>query len=155
MRKSSRPGAARPESKSRYARGLDVLLSMSQEKMDLVTDRLAEVAPDFARLIVEFAFGDLFARPALDPHARELVAIAVLTARGDAIAPLRAHVSSATKLGLSREQIVEAMMQVSIYSGFPVVINALTACHDLLTTATDPDCEVCPAPRQPTDVGHS
>ena len=123
--------------------------------MELVTDRLAEVAPDFARLVVEFAFGDLFTRPALDIHARELVAIAVLTARGDSIAPLRAHVSSATKLGLSREQIVEAMMQVSIYSGFPVVINALTACHDLLTTATDADCEVCPAPRQPTDVGQS
>lgn len=155
MRRYPRPGAIRPESGCRYARGLETLLTMSQEKMELVTDRLAEVAPDFARLVVEFAFGDLFSRPALDMHARELVAIAVLTARGDSIAPLRAHISSALKIGVSREQIVEAMMQVSIYSGIPVVINALTACHDLLTKATDPDCEVCPAPRQPTDVGHS
>jgi 4-carboxymuconolactone decarboxylase len=128
---------------------------MSSEKMDLVTNRLAEVAPDFARLVIEYAFGTIFSRDVLDMRSRELIAISVLTARGDSIAPLRAHISSALKFGISQAEVVESMMQVSIYSGFPVVINALTACHDLLTKADDPNCMACPDPVQSTEVGHS
>jgi len=137
----------------RYHRGIEILLHMSPEKMDLVTNRLAEVAPDFARMVVEYAFGDIFARAALDLRARELIAISVLAARGDAAAQLRAHVASALKFGIARTEIVEAMMQVSIYSGFPVVINALTVCHELLTEPVD--CATCPDPAQSVDVGQS
>ncbi len=140
-------------SDDRYRRGIEILLHMSPEKMDLVTNRLAEVAPDFARMVVEYAFGDIFSRDGLDLRARELIAIAVLAARGDATAQLRAHVASATKLGVARAEIVEALMQVSIYSGFPVVINALSVCHDLLTEPVD--CAKCPDPAQPADVGQS
>ncbi len=140
-------------SDDRYRRGIEILLHMSPEKMDLVTNRLAEVAPDFARMVVEYAFGDIFSRDGLDLRARELIAIAVLAARGDATAQLRAHVASAAKLGVARAEIVEALMQVSIYSGFPVVINALSVCHDLLTATVD--CAKCPDPAQPADVGQS
>lgn len=147
--------AALAESEDRFERGLDVLFGMSSEKMDLVTNRLAEVAPDFARLVIEYAFGTIFAREVLDMRSRELIAVSVLTARGDSIAPLRAHITSALKFGISRAEVVESMIQVSIYSGFPVVINALTACHDLLTMIEDPNCASCPDPIQQTDVGHS
>ncbi len=143
------------EDEDQFKRGLDVLFEMSPKKMDLVTSRLAEVAPDFARLVIEYAFGAIFSRYVLDMRSRELIAISVLTARGDSIAPLRAHVSSALKFGISQAEVVETMMQVSIYSGFPVVINALTECHDLLTTTEDPNCAVCPDPVQQTEVGHS
>jgi len=137
----------------RYRRGIKILMHMSPEKMDLVTNRLAEVAPDFARMVVEYAFGDIFSREGLDLRARELIAISVLAARGDAAAQLRAHVASAVKFGTARVEIVEALMQVSIYSGFPVAINALTVCHDLLTEPVD--CAMCPDPAQPVDVGQS
>lgn len=137
----------------RYRRGIEILMHMSAEKMDLVTNRLAEVAPDFARMIVEYAFGDIFSRSDLDLHTRELIAISVLAARGDSPEQLQAHVASALKFGIARAQIVEAMMQVSIYSGFPVVINALAGCHDLLTEPSD--CETCPEPGQRDPVGQS
>lgn len=136
----------------RYGRGLEILLGLSRQKMDIVTNRLAEVAPDFARMVIEYAFGEIFARDALDMRSRELIAVAVLTARGDSIVPLRAHVASALKLGIPRAEIVEAMTQVSIYAGFPVVITALTECHDLLTAPADPNCASCP-PLQPTELG--
>jgi|CXWL01.1.fsa_nt_gi 4-carboxymuconolactone decarboxylase len=147
--------AALSENEDRFERGLKVLFDMSSEKMDLVTNRLAEVAPDFARLVIEYAFGAIFARDVLDMRTRELIAVSVLTARGDSITPLRAHIASALKFGISQAEVVESMMQVSIYSGFPVVINALTACHDLLTMAEDPNCIACPDPVQSTEVGHS
>lgn len=153
MRKQPEPSAPGKTIDDRYRRGIEILMHMSPEKMDLVTNRLAEVAPDFARMIVEYAFGDIFSRNDLDLHTRELIAISVLAARGDSAAQLRAHVASALKFGIARPEIVEAMMQVSIYSGFPVVINALTACHDLLTEPSD--CETCPEPGQRTAVGQS
>lgn len=150
LSKASVPG---PE--DRFERGVEILFKMSPDKSDIVTNRLAEVAPDFARLVIEYAFGAIFSRSVLDMRSRELVAISVLTARGDSILPLRAHVTSALNFGISREEVVEAMMQVSIYSGFPIVIEALTACHDLLTMPEDPNCAACPDPIQRTEVGHS
>lgn len=154
MHRNTESPAAAGGHNDRYASGLDILMGLSRQKMDIVTNRLAEVAPDFARMVIEYAFGTIFARDALDMRSRELIAIAVLTARGDSIVPLRAHVSSALKLGITRAEIVEAMMQVSIYAGFPVVITALTECHDLLTAPPDPNCATCP-PDQRTEVGQS
>ena len=72
--------AALSENEDRFERGLKVLFDMSSEKMDLVTNRLAEVAPDFARLVIEYAFGAIFARDVLDMRTRELIAVSVLTA---------------------------------------------------------------------------
>ena len=155
MRNKLLSKATLSENEDRFERGLKVLFDMSSEKMDLVTNRLAEVAPDFARVVIEYAFGAIFARDVLDMRTREMIAISVLTARGDSIAPLRAHITASLKFGISQAEVVEAMMQVSIYSGFPVVINALTACHDLLAIVDDPDCAACPDPAQQTDAGHS
>lgn len=154
MHKKTGPQKVATGPHDRYARGLDILMGLSRQKMDIVTNRLAEVAPDFARMVIEYAFGEIFSRETLDMRSRELIAVAVLTARGDTIAPLRAHVSSALKLGLSRAEVVEAMTQVSIYAGFPVVITALTECHDLLTAPPDPNCATCPTDQR-TEVGQS
>lgn len=155
MRNELPNGISPSDNGSRYRRGLDILLGLSREKMDIVSNRLAEVAPDFARLVIEYAFGELFAREGLDMRSRELIAIAVLTARGDSLPPLRAHIASALKVGATGEQVIEAMMQVSIYSGFPVVIQALTGCHDLLTDAADPLCLGCPGSVQGEGLGQS
>lgn len=148
-------GASASETESRYERGLDILLSLSQEKRDIVSNRLAEVAPDFARLVIEYAFGAILSRDMLDIRMREMLAIAVLTASGNALVPLRAHIVSALELGISREEVIEAIMQVSIYAGFPVVIDALTSCHDLLTCAPDGHCATCPDVDQRTVLGQS
>lgn len=122
----------------RYKRGLDVAGQLASEKISqFVESGVAEVAPDFARLTIEFAFGDLYSRPGLDLRSRELVAIAALAASGKAGPQLRAHVESAQSNGISRAEVVEILMQVTLYSGFPTALNALADCHDLLT---DRDC---------------
>jgi 4-carboxymuconolactone decarboxylase len=116
----------------RYRKGLNILMGMSGAKLEMVTSKLAEVAPDFARMTVEFPFGDLFSRDGIDMRAREIAAIASIAALGNAMPQLRAHVATARKIGMSRGEIVEVLMQTSVYAGFPAAINALTACHDLL-----------------------
>ena len=122
----------------RYRRGIDIAERLAAEKVaHFVQSGVAEVAPDFARMTIEFAFGDLYAREALDLRSRELIAIAVLAASGNAGPQLRVHVELAERNGITKAEIVEALMQTALYSGFPAALNALADCHDLLT---DDDC---------------
>ena len=117
----------------RYIRGIDVLQELASGPLEeFLASRVAEVAPDFARMAIEFAFGDLYARDGLDLRTREIVAIAALASLGHA-KQLRMHVSAALQLGVPRAAIVEILMQSAVYGGFPAALNALTECHDLLT----------------------
>ena len=118
----------------RYRRGIDIAQQLASDKLaHFVESGVAEVAPDFARMVIEFAFGDIYARDALDLRSRELVAIAVLAASGTAGPQLRMHVESAASCGITKPEIVEVLMQIALYSGFPSALNALADCHDLLT----------------------
>ena len=122
----------------RYRRGIDIAERLASDKVGhFVESGVAEVAPDFARMTIEFAFGDLYARDALDLKSRELIAIAVLAASGSAAPQLRVHIESAASSGITKAEIVEALMQTALYAGFPAALNALADCHDLLT---DHDC---------------
>lgn len=122
----------------RYRRGIDIADKLASEKVaHFVDSGVAEVAPDFARMVIEFAFGDVYSRDNLDLRSRELIAIAVLAATGTAGPQLRMHIESAASVGLSKADIIEILIQVSLYAGFPASLNALANCHDLLT---DDDC---------------
>jgi 4-carboxymuconolactone decarboxylase len=118
----------------RYRRGLDVAERLAADKLaHFVKSGVAEVAPDFARMVIEFAFGDIYSRDALDLRSRELIAIAVLAASGKAGPQLRVHVESAASAGITKPEIIEVLMQIALYAGFPAALNALAECHDLLT----------------------
>ena len=118
----------------RYRRGIDITEQLAADKIaHFVESGVAEVAPDFARMIIEFAFGDIYSRDALDLRSRELIAIAVLAASGKAGPQLRIHVESAAGSGITKAEIVEILMQIALYAGFPTALNALADCHDLLT----------------------
>jgi 4-carboxymuconolactone decarboxylase len=59
----------------------------------------------------------------------------MLAALGNAVPQLRVHVAAALNLGWSREALIEALMQVAVFAGFPAALNALAACHDMLCTS--------------------
>ena len=118
----------------RYRRGVDIAGILAPGSLEqFLTSRVAEVAPDFARMAVEFPLGDLYTRDALDLRSREIVAITALAMAGNAQSQLRAHVRAALQLDVSREEVVEILMQCAVYGGFPRALNALADCHDLLT----------------------
>lgn len=117
----------------RYRRGLDIAERLAADKLaHFVESGVAEVAPEFARMVIEFAFGDIYARKALDLRTRELIAIAALAASGTAGPQLRVHIESAESSGISKSEVVEVLMQIALYAGFPAALNALADCHDLL-----------------------
>jgi 4-carboxymuconolactone decarboxylase len=95
---------------------------------DKVADNLLrayeDVAPDFTRYLVEFAFGEIYARPG-DLRQRELVAIASLATMGGCDPQLETHVHGGFNAGLSEAEIVEAVMTLIPYIGFPRALNAM------------------------------
>jgi 4-carboxymuconolactone decarboxylase len=95
---------------------------------DKVTDNLLnaydEVAPDFARYLVDFAFGEINEREG-DLKHREIVAIASLATMGGCDAQLETHVHGAFNVGLSDAEIVETVMTLIPYIGFPKALNAM------------------------------
>ncbi|MBO9711694.1 carboxymuconolactone decarboxylase family protein [Sphingomonas sp.] len=131
-----------------YRRGVDVLAQLGLATAETTANRVAEVAPDFARMAIAFPYGEVFARPRLDLASRELAAVSALAARGDAIPQLRVHVAAALRIGWSREALVEALMQVAIFAGFPAAINAISACHDMLSSSAG-----CSSPAQSSGLG--
>lgn len=96
-----------------------------------VAASLQEIAPDFARYLVEYPFGDIYSRAALDLKSREIAVIAALTAMGNARPQLKAHVAAAMNVGCTKEEIVEVIMQMSAYAGFPAALNGLFAAREV------------------------
>jgi 4-carboxymuconolactone decarboxylase len=112
---------------TRFDRGMQNLGAIDGEAGRRVVDSLKDLAPDFARYIVEFAFGDIYNRPGLDLKTREIATVAALTALGNARPQLEVHLHAALNVGLSRGEIVEVLMQMAVYAGFPAALNGLFA----------------------------
>ena len=118
-------------SNERYDRGLAKLKEIDGLAGEKVIDSLKDIAPDFARLIIEFPFGDIYSRPGLDLKVRELAVVAALTALGNAAPQLKVHIHGARNVGCSQEEIVEIIMQMSVYAGFPAALNGLFAAREV------------------------
>ena len=116
---------------TRYERGLRRLTEVDGEQIDRVVAGLRDVAPDFARYLVEFAFGDILARPGLDLKARQIATVAALTALGTAAPQLKVHIAGALNVGCTREEIAEVIMQMAVYAGFPAALNGLAAAREV------------------------
>jgi 4-carboxymuconolactone decarboxylase len=96
---------------------------------------LADIAPDFARYLIEFPFGDIYSRPGLDLRSREIAVVAALTALGNATPQLKVHLQAALNVGVTREEIVEVLMQMAVYAGFPAALNGLAAAREVFAGA--------------------
>ena len=122
---------AQTPQQDRYARGERALAEIDGEAGEAVVRSLCDIAPDFARYVIEFPFGDIYSRPGLDIRAREVATIAALTAMGTAAPQLKVHIRAGLNVGLSREEIVEIIMQMAVYAGFPAALNAMAVAREV------------------------
>jgi len=119
------------ENNPRLEKGLAILKGIDGKAGEQVWDALQDISPDFARLMVEFGFGDIYSRPGLDIKTRELAVVAALTALGSAGPQLRVHLHAALNVGCTREQIVETLIMMGVYAGFPAALNGLFAAKEV------------------------
>ena len=96
-----------------------------------IRDRAGIVAGlgDVGTLAFDFAFGEVWARPQLSRRDRSLVVVAVLGWLG-AGQELAFHVPAALNHGLTREEVTEIMVQLTIYAGFPRAVEGMRAARE-------------------------
>ena len=90
-----------------------------------------DIAPDLARYAIEFAFGDVYSRPGLDLKSREIATVSALAALGNAQPQLKVHIHGALNVGCTREEIIEVLIHLSVYAGFPAALNGIFAAKEV------------------------
>ena len=124
---TANPLNTKPSTTDRYARGLEKLHEIDGGAGEAVVAALADISPDFARLLIEFGFGDIYSRPTLDVRSKEIAVIAALAAMGTAAPQLKVHLNAALNVGVTRDEVVETMILMGVYAGFPAALNGLFA----------------------------
>jgi len=115
----------------RYKIGWNKLAEIDGEQGERVVEALKDISPDFADLLIEFPFGDVYSRPGLDLKSREIATVAALTAMGTAKPQLKVHVHGALNVGCSPKEIIEVIIQMAVYAGFPAALNGLFAAKEV------------------------
>jgi 4-carboxymuconolactone decarboxylase len=116
---------------NRYERGWRKLKEIDGEAGERVIESLKDIAPDLARYVIEFPFGDIYSRPGLDLKSREIATVAALTALGNAAPQLKVHIHGALNVGCSRREVVETIVQMAVYAGFPAALNGVSAAKEV------------------------
>ncbi len=119
---------------SRY--GMEIMNRLEEGLADRVIESLSALDPELPQLIVNYAFADVVGRPGLDLKTRELVTVASLISLGNAAPQLALHMRAALNIGVSKEALLEVVIQMAIYAGVPACMNGLTAYRQAIASVT-------------------
>lgn len=115
----------KPEKESRYDRGLSKMNTIFGPAMESKLKDLSATSPDLERCLAEFPFGEIYTRPGLDLKTREMLTVAALTVLGYPQAELGDHIRGALNVGCTRDEILEIILQMAVYAGFPAALEAV------------------------------
>ncbi|SEQ44606.1 4-carboxymuconolactone decarboxylase [Pseudomonas cuatrocienegasensis] len=121
--------AAEPD--NRRVKGVETLERITGTAGNNVVKSLSDISPELGEWIVDFAYGDVFSRPGVALCTRELATIAALTALGNAQPQLKVHIEGALNVGCKPEEIVEIIIQMAVYAGFPSALNGISAAREV------------------------
>ncbi|MER1985242.1 MAG: carboxymuconolactone decarboxylase family protein [Solibacillus sp.] len=117
----------------RFQKGFETMgkyVSETELAQLVESDALAETAPDLRKMIIEFGYGDIYSRPGLSDEQRALVVITSVVTQG-AGPQTKTHIKRGLHIGLTPVEIVEALLQLVPYIGFPRVQNALLIAQEV------------------------
>jgi 4-carboxymuconolactone decarboxylase len=103
-----------------FQRGLRLLKEMGRE--DTLFEQ-EDTSDDMYRLSVGYLFGEIWSRPNLTLRERQIVTLAANIAMARP-SGTHSHYRSAKKVGLTHEEIIEIMIQVGAYAGWPAMAHA-------------------------------
>lgn len=115
-----------------YAAGKALSEKVNPGMEEALAARYDALVPGLSRTVVDVAYGQFYARGAVDEKTRLLATIAALTAMGGQTAPqLKVNIASARAVGATREEVAEIIFQMTLYGGFPAMVNAMNAALDV------------------------
>ena len=124
-------GTSMESASERYVRGVSILKQVGGLDYDAPLAKLEVIAPDLRRFTVEFAYGDVMSRSALDLKTRQIATVAALAAMGNAQPQLRYHIEGALNVGCEPSSVIEAILLSTVYAGFPAALNGTLAAKEV------------------------
>lgn len=106
---------------------------LGDEHVDRATAGITPVTEDFQALITRYAWGGIWTRPGLERRERSIVTITALVA-GRHFEELEFHLRAALRNGLTREEIVEVLLQTAVYCGVPAANSAFAVADRVLSS---------------------
>ncbi|WP_246107089.1 carboxymuconolactone decarboxylase family protein [Pseudonocardia kunmingensis] len=104
---------------------------LGPDHVDAALERADEITSEFQEMITRYAWGGIWTRPGLDRRMRSAITITALVAHGH-LAELELHLRAALRNGLTREEIVEVLLQSAIYCGVPAANSAFGVARRVL-----------------------
>ena len=117
----------------KYVQGMQKMRTHFGDAADQWIKAIHAIYPEFAKVNVEFPFGELYRRDVVDDRTRELCTVAALTVQGFALPELKVHIKGALNTGSSKAEILEVITQMIAYCGFPAATNALLAAQEVFS----------------------
>lgn len=115
-----------------YRRGVRQLKKMvGRERAKELRRSMQDTLPDFERYVMEFLAGEIWRRQGLEPRVRSLCTISALTALGRTRG-LELNVRMALGNGARPREILEAVLQMAPYAGFPAAWEGLSVARAVL-----------------------
>ena len=108
---------------------LDV--SQGPERTDEILGYLNEWHPDLAEFLLEHGFDALYTRPGLTLQQRQLINVTTLVTQGDTGNNLYNHLVASLNLGLTEEELREALLHLTLYVGMPRALNAMAVLKEV------------------------
>ena len=136
------------DERRRYARGLFVRRAvLGDAHVDLRLRRRTALDAEFQDLITRYAWGEIWTRPGLPRTTRSLVTLATMVALGRS-EELRMHVRAALRIGVTRAQIKEVLLQMAVYCGLPAANSAFHVAGEAIAEADASRTRARPRPRR-------
>jgi 4-carboxymuconolactone decarboxylase len=121
-----------PQRRARSAEKIGEILGQTPEQVE---KSLGDLAPQLATYVLETIYGEIYQNEVLDSRTRQIVTVASLATLGTAAPQLRTHIGGALRCGVTREELVEVMMQLVPYVGVAAAINGVAACREVFAAA--------------------
>ena len=90
----------------------------------------SKLSPDFADMVTNFLAAEVWSRPNLELKTRSLITVAALTALGR-VHGLRLNIEMALNNGATRAEILETLLHMAPYAGFPACWDALVIADEV------------------------
>lgn len=115
-----------------YLQGIATLMHVEGTNTPSIIHAMKDIAPDLADLAIRFVYGDLYNRPGLTLRERQLATVAVLAVLGNAKPQLKFHILAALNVGCTPTELIEVMIHLVVYAGFPVGLNGMFTVKEAL-----------------------
>lgn len=117
-------GGNNMENNKRYEYGLHAMEELFSQEVRMGMEGIKKISPDFWEMIVSFGFGDLYSRKILTLKEREFITLTSLITQG-AFEQFKVHLQAALNVGLTKDEIIEIIIQCAGYVGFPKAVQAM------------------------------